>query len=203
MGKGIEDICELEYTDHKAAVTEFQGRGGNPIIGSARLDRGILIPQIRFLTNDAWALVSGIADGNGFPLLLMDRYSKGILYVLTIPENFNDLYRYPPEVLSAIKQIILRDSQVRLDAPAQISLFQYDNNTFIVESFLPTETNVTLSVPSEFTKLHDLLSDQMIPGQPERSIQLGGFGNPPPASSRTLFSVQMQPHSYQVFELSK
>jgi hypothetical protein len=202
-GKGIEDICELEYTDHKAYVTEFQGRGGNPIIGSAALDRGILIPQIRFLTNDAWALVSGIADGNGYPLLLMDRYSKGILYVLTIPENFNDLYRYPPQVLSAIKQIILRDSQVRLDAPAQISLFQYDNNTFIVESFLPTEANVTLSVPSEFTKLHELLSDQIIPGQPERSIQLGGFGNRPPASSRTLFSVQMQPHSYQVFELSK
>ena len=25
----------------------------------------------------------------------MDRYSKGILYVLTIPDNFNDLYRLP------------------------------------------------------------------------------------------------------------
>jgi hypothetical protein len=202
MDKGIQDICELEFTDHKAAVTQFQGCGGNPI-GSTALDRGILIPEIRFLTNDAWALVSGVADGNGYPILMMDRYSKGTLYVLTIPDNFNDLYRFPPDVLSAIKSIIMRDSPVRLDAPAQISLFTYDNNTFIVESFLPTEETVALSVPKEFTKLHELLSDQMIAGQAERAAQPGGFGNRPPAPSRTLFQVQMQPHSYQVFELSK
>ena len=37
-----------------------------------------------------------MANGSGYPLLLMDRYSKGMLYVWTIPDNFNDLYRLPP-----------------------------------------------------------------------------------------------------------
>jgi len=96
QGKGLQDICELQYTDRKAAVTEFQGPRGRPI-GAARLSAPILIPQIDFLTNDAWMLLTGIANGNGYPILLMDRYSKGILYVLTIPENFNDLYDFRPK----------------------------------------------------------------------------------------------------------
>ena len=68
----------------------------------------ILFPEIDFLTNDAWALVRAMANGSGYPLLLMDRYSKGILYIWTIPENFNDLYRLPAPVTSAIKNYVMR-----------------------------------------------------------------------------------------------
>ena len=63
----------------------------------------VLFPEIDFLTNDAWSLVRAEANGNGFPLLLMVRYFKGILYIWTISENFNDLYALPPEVTTAIK----------------------------------------------------------------------------------------------------
>ena len=43
-------------------------------------DQHVLVPEISFLTNDAWPVVRGTANGRGAPLLLMDRYSKGILY---------------------------------------------------------------------------------------------------------------------------
>jgi hypothetical protein len=196
--KGIQDICETECTDLKAAVTAFEGRGGTPI-GAATLDKPLLFPQIRFLTNDAWMLVQGVANGNGYPILLMDRYSKGVLYVLAIPDNFNDLYALPPEVVGAIKNVILRDATVRLIAPGQVALFTYDNNTCIVESFLPTPTSVALSVGGGFTKLRDLVGDQVISGQPERSSNRRGETSP----QRMLFTVQLQPHSYQAFAPEK
>jgi hypothetical protein len=45
----------------------------------------------------------------------------------------------------------MRGFPVRLDGPSQVALFAYDNNTFIVESYLPTETDVTVSVAGEFS----------------------------------------------------
>ena len=83
----------------------------------------------------------------------MDRYSKGILYVWTMPENFSDLYRLPPGVTGAIKNYVMRGFPVRLDGPSQVALFAYDNNTFIVESYLPAETDVKVSSDRQFHPL--------------------------------------------------
>lgn len=204
QGKGIEDICELQYTGHKVAVTEFQLPRGRPI-GTASLSPGILIPEIDFLTNDAWVLVSGMSSGNGYPILLMDRYSKGILYVLTIPENFEDFYRFPPEVLGAIKHVILRDFPVVLDGPSQISLFTYDNNSFVVESFLPTPADVTVGVAGSFKYLRNVVTGQVMEGEPPPPR----FGPTTRGSSqsqgapRYSFTFQIMPHSYEAFVMTK
>jgi len=204
QGKGLQDICEVQYTDRKAAVTEFQGPRGRPI-GASKLSAPILIPQIDFLTNDAWMLLTGITNGNGYPILLMDRYSKGILYVLTIPENFNDLFDYPPEVLGAIRRVILGDFPVIADGPGRVSLFAYDNNSFIVESYLSTPSYVTLAVAGGFRHLRDLQSGWIITGQRARSgggastRRSGAF----PGQPRVLFSIQLQPHSYEPFVAEK
>ena len=48
---------------------------------------GVLFPEIRFYTNDTWPMIRGVAGANGDPILLMNRYSRGVIYVLTIPEN--------------------------------------------------------------------------------------------------------------------
>jgi len=199
QGKGIEDICELQYTDRKAAVTEFQGSRGRPI-GTAKLSTGILIPQIDFLTNDAWMLVTGIANGNGYPILLMDRYSRGTLYVLTIPENFNDLYTLPPEVLDAIRAVMLRDFPVIADAPAQTSLFAYDNNSFIVESYLPTPSYVTLEVAGGFTHLRDLQTGSILTARPRPPANFGPTTRPnatPARPPRQFFTIVLASHSYE------
>ncbi|HEX4053948.1 MAG TPA: hypothetical protein VHX86_06755 [Tepidisphaeraceae bacterium] len=202
QGKGIEDICELRFTNRKVAVTEFQGPRGRPI-GTASLSPGILIPEIDFLTNDAWVLVSGIANGNGYPILLMDHYSKGTLYVLTIPDNFTDLYRLPPEVLGAIKHVILRDFPVILDGPAQISLFAYDNNTFVVESFLPTPADVTVGIAGGFRHLRNVATGQLIEGDPPPPVRFGPTtrSGQPQGPPRFSFTLQIKPHSYEVLSV--
>jgi hypothetical protein len=199
QGKGIEDIVELRFTGNRVVVHDYLrafGAGAGSTLGDKN-NPDVLIPEIRFLTNDAWALVRGIASGNGFPILLMDRYSKGILFVLTVPDNFTDLYNLPPQVLSSIKYYILGNFPVRLDAPSRISLFAYDNQTFIVQSFADTKTDVTLSITEGVSKVKNLVTGEIISGEtpapPQRPPRVT-FG-----PQRTNFHITLEPHSYAAF----
>jgi len=203
--RGINDIVELRYTDRKLPAREFYGGfgAGNGADLSDDTNAAILLPVIEFLTNDAWPLVRAMANGGACPLLLMDRYSQGVLYVLTIPDNFADLYRLPPAVTSALKGYLLRGFPVRLDGPSQVALFAYDNNTFIVESYLPTETDVTVSVTGDYTRLRNLVTGEELSGQsPEEPMGPSGR-RPAPFESRESFNVHLLPHSYEVFEREK
>ena len=157
----------------------------------------VLFPEIEFLTNDSWSLVRAEANGNGFPLLLMNRYSKGILYVWTMPDNFTDLYALPAEVTTAIKNYLLRGFPVRVDGPAQVALFAYDNNIFIVENYAATAADVKISTLDKTTKLKNLVTGETLEGK-----------LPPPhgwnwqnenIEDRVSFTAHLPPHSYAVF----
>jgi hypothetical protein len=129
----------------------------------------------------------------------MDRYSKGILYIWTMPENFNDLYTLPPQVTAAIRGYILRGFPVRMDGPAQVALFAYDNNSFIAESYLPAETNVQISVLGNAVKLKNLVTGETITGQGAGSRRNWQRAE----EERVTFNVSLLPHSYAVFEVEK
>ncbi len=164
-GKGIEDICEIEATGTTVPVRRFGGGsvGGRGGRGGARggadaqaadpnaASRDILIPEIYYanvITHDAWGDVLGISPGGTtYPIVLSCDYSKGKLYVLTIPNDIADLYALPPSVLGAIRSLVGSAEPVRMDsAPAQVALFRYDNNSFIVQNYLATNAEVTVSV---------------------------------------------------------
>ena len=200
--KGIEDIVEARYTDHKVLAHEYSGGfgagNGSTLAGGKTED--ILFPEIFFLTNDAWPVVRLLANGNGYPLLLMDRYSKGILYIWTMPENFSDLYSLPPGVTGAIKNYLMRGFPVRLDGPGQVALFAYDNHTFIVESYLPAETDVKVSLTGNFTRLKNLVTGEVINGQSPTQSRGRWRDN---EESRMSFNVHLLPHSYSVFAAEK
>jgi hypothetical protein len=199
LGKGMEDIVELRYSQHTlipdAYFTGFGAGSGIQVANDA--GQGILFPEILFITNDAWPLVRGTARGRGVPLLLMDRYSKGVLYVLTIPDNFNDLYSLPDGVLNAIRFYVMADFPVRLDAPAGISLFAYDNQSFVVESFLDHEVSVTANLPEGTAKLNNISTGETVsPASEPPEAQLGRRA-PGPRHARFQFSVK--PHSFVAF----
>jgi hypothetical protein len=188
QGKGIEDIVELRISDKKVLSREFWRR-----TNIYRSEKEILLPQIEYITNDAWDLLSCMSQGNGYPVLLEADYAKGILYVLTIPDNFADLYALPAEVLTTIKEVITRDLPVRVEGPSGVSLFVYDNDTFIVESFLPHPVEVKIVVNRGITALNDLMDGR-------------GFGGPAgrgmtgqPRGDKVVFETVIAPHSYRVF----
>jgi hypothetical protein len=115
------------------------------------------------------------------------------LYVLTIPDNFDDLYKLPVDVWSCIREVLLHDLYVRVDGPAQVMLFVYDNDTFIVESFLPEPATVRIIVDEDVSSLHDLQSHAVLEA---RHTILNRQQQP---TGEVSFTATIAPHSYRVF----
>ncbi len=202
QGKGIEDIVELQYTDRKILAHEYQagfGAGSTSNLGEEQAG-DILFPDVRFLTNDAWQLVRALSSGRGYPLLLMDHYSRGVIYVWTIPENFNDLYRLPGSVTTAIKNYVMSGFPMRLDGPSQVALFAYDNQAFIAQNYRGTEADVKVGVTGELTKLRNLVTGEVITAEPPpRDFGWGGRNRGPGGERRATFGLHLLPHSYAAF----
>ena len=200
QGKGIEQIAELRYTDHKLSPDAYFaafGPGGGAQLGKGEI-KGILFPEILFMTNDAWPVVRGTANGRGVPLVLMDKYSKGVLYVLTIPDNFNDLYALPADVLTAIRSYVMSDFPVRIDAPAGVSLFAYDNRTFVVESFLDHDVSAVAELPAGTKTLMNLTSGETV--SPGAEASASAMRRRYRAPQFEHFAFTLKPHSFLVFK---
>jgi hypothetical protein len=194
-GKGIEDIIGLRYNVAPVPVTSFigsYGPGAGTPLGEA--EKPILIPQVRFFTNDAWPVIRGIADGNGFPMLLMDEYGAGKLYVLTVPDNFADLYELPEAELDALRSYVMGDFPVRIDAPAKVSLFAYDNGSMVVESFRDEPVEVTVRTKSGVARLENLQTGAVLEG----TMVVGGkqSAEAPMVRDEMEFKVTLPAHSY-------
>ncbi len=225
-GKGIEDICEVETTGASVPVRRFAfaggpgapfrgrgfGRGAGGAAGAPdpfEASRDILIPEIKYfniLTHDAWGDAMGVSPGGTtYPIVLSCDYSKGKFYVLTIPNDPADLYAFPPAVFAVIRAALGSAEPIRIDnAPAQVALFRYDNKTFIVQNYLPTATEVTVSVAGTASRIHDLLTGDDINPAPAAGPGFGrggrGFGGRGPgAPPRTSFTFTVLPHSYVAF----
>ncbi|MDR3377348.1 MAG: hypothetical protein P4M10_01570, partial [Verrucomicrobiae bacterium] len=201
--KGLGDLAEVRCTERRFRTHQYaSGFGAGDF---SALDRAtnadVLFPEIDFLTNDSWSLVRAEANGNGFPLLLMNRYARGVFYVWTMPDNFTDLYALPPAATSAIKNYLLRDFPVRLDGPAQIALFAYDNHTFIVESFLPWETDATVTVLGNATRLKNLVTGEVLEGRPPRHRNRAS--QTALTEDRVTFNLHLLPHSYVVLAIDQ
>ncbi len=192
QGKGIEDIVELEFTSRKALVKDFSaGRGGY-----SQSDKLILIPQIQYLTNDSWEDVTSLDGANGWPVLHQARYANASLFVLTVPDNFADLYNLPAPVLNRIRDVLTMDLEPRIEGPAKVSLFVYDNKTLIVESFLSVETKIRVFTDPGTGSLTDLVSGEKVETAGKSTSRIWGRD----AVEKSYFDIVLKPHSYRVFK---
>ncbi len=203
--KPLDQIVELHASGNILKTTDYWGAFGAGRGASLGSTPEILVPEIDFQTNDAWPVVRGTANGRGAPLLIMDRYSKGILYVLTIPENPTDLYALPQPTLTAIRQYLLRDFTIQIDAPSRVSLFAYDNRTFVVESFRDEPAQVTVSTTGSYSRLRNLATGEVVeaskPTQENSAMSTatGIARRRPPQPARTEFHIEVAPHSFVAF----
>ena len=169
--KGFQDIAEIEVTGHRVLATGFgggrggfgggRGRGGDAAgAAAAPASLNMLLPQMRHFENDTWTSMEFSTANSGYPMLIQAAYGKGTFYALALPDDFADIYRLPQSVLTQIRNLLGQDLFVSLDAPDHVSLFVYDNRTFIVQNF--QSQPVTARVTARATALRDLLSDQTI-----------------------------------------
>ncbi|HEY5347474.1 MAG TPA: hypothetical protein VIJ72_04725, partial [Rhizomicrobium sp.] len=196
---------EWNDTGNVAAIKDFingYGAGSGTSLNDAdNSNPAVLFPEIHFFTNDSWPIIRGVAHEKGFPIMLMDRYSKGAIYLLNIPENIGDLYSLPQGVTTQIKKYLQADFPVRIDSPAKVSLFAYDNGTFVVESFLPTPAKVNISLAGEDKKLRDLTGNADVETVTPIVNTEPGPRRPQHEAPRTDFPVTIAPHSYRVYRI--
>lgn len=185
----IAPICELDCDDLKAIVDDF-GRYG-------KSDREIIIPQVRYRTNDSWEVVSAgrpLSGGvSGFPILHRAIYSKGTLYVLTIPDDFGNLYDYPAGALNEIRRRMSSDMDLYLEGPAKVSIFLYDNNTVIVENFNDEPVEISLVGKDGVSQLTDLKSGAVL-----NMVETPAFGRRSVPTKKA--TMTLLPHSYRAFK---
>lgn len=192
---GIGQIAEIAATGSQLNADSYEGPRG--AMGGA-LPHQILVPQISFMTNDAWPEVRLTANGNGAPLLIEDHYADGLLLVLDIPDNPTDLYDLPQPVLTALRRFLLRDLPVQFDAPSQVSLFVYDNQTFVTESFLDHPAAVTVTVQGSGRRLRNLATGDVLEGTaPAPAKTPMGRAVTQPAAAE--FHITVEPHSFAAF----
>jgi hypothetical protein len=146
-GQGFEQLAEWRATGHTIAIDRYFdgfGAGKGTELKEPGKSAPVLFPEVRFYTNDSWPIIRGVAAAKGFPMVLMNHYSKGTLYLWTMPENFGDLYKLPQPMVTRIKAYLFGDAPVSIDAPDHVALFTYDNGAFIVENYRGDTANVRI-----------------------------------------------------------
>jgi hypothetical protein len=190
----LADVCELYCGDLKAIVSDFGFAGKSA--------REFIIPQVKYFTNDAWEVVSAgrpLTGGvSGYPILLRDTYSKGMLFVLTIPDDFGNLYDYPAGALNVIRRAMSKDVGAYIEGPAKVAFFPYDNQTMVVENFNDESVSLRVVVNSKISNLRNLLTGELLqPADLPKPAPLWGrnrfFGYPDGA---TVFDITLPAHSY-------
>jgi len=106
----------------------------------------------------------------------------------------------PAPALNAIRSQLMGSFPYRLaDAPAQVSLFPYDNHTFVVQSFLDAEVTVTVSVVGATGSITDLVNGQNLARTQTPPPDAGRRGRGGPATPGTSYTITVPAHSYRAF----
>ncbi len=157
-------LANVVVTNRKARVNRYvySNDGGISFDGCEESSKEIIIPQLEFHTNDTWELIAGLGEDNNFPILLKTLYGKGRLYILTIPEDYGDVYYYPRRILLPIREIFSEDLPILLDSFSKVALFMYSNDCFILHSFQPWYGDIKLKLKKGYSSIKDLVSGQII-----------------------------------------
>ena len=190
----IADVCELYCGDLKAIVNDFGWFG--------KSEREFIIPQVKYFTNDAWEVVSAgrpLTGGvSGYPILLRDTYSKGMLFVLTVPDDFGNLYDFPAGALNVIRRAMSKDVGAYIEGPSKVALFPYDNKTLVVENFNDEAVSLRVVINTKVGALRNLLTGEELKPAEKTNGQVFPFRNRffGYAEGATVFDLKLAAHSY-------
>jgi hypothetical protein len=190
-GKGIEDILPLEITGRKITADTFTnsafGRGN---CGYVKADGPVTIPHVAYNENDLWVLSSALTPYSSHSLLLCGAYGKGSFYVLTVPDAPADFYKLSAQTLTAIRSEL--NLPVTLECVGRVSLFLYDNDTFILQSFLDRPERVRVRVNKGGASLIPLTNIQ------PRNIPIDKVRS---GENESVFEIHLMPGHYAMFKI--
>jgi hypothetical protein len=98
-------------------------------------------------------------------------------------------------VLNAIRRVVTTALPVKLEAPGKVSLFVYDNNTFIVHNFRDEPVSVGVALATGVGSLDDLASGEKLPTSERKEAARFGMA----ATSTPVATFTLAPHSFRAF----
>jgi hypothetical protein len=217
-GRGFADIAEWTPTGRTVAVDRYvvgAGAGAGTLVDDGTPRAPILFPDIRFYTNDSWAVVRGIGTDKAWPVVLTNQYGAGTIVMIAIPENPSDLYRLPAPVLAQIRRFAGGALPVRLvEADSHVALFAYDNGGFVVESFRDAPVTVTVEIAAgghlaELPSGTAMTPLEPVPGAPVLAAgtstgtvpaRTSAAASAPAAPAR--FSITLPAHSFRAYRIA-
>jgi len=142
LDKGLMRITSLRDRGRKATVREYAAEA-SLFWNRWERDYGpkpVTVPVLEFRNNATWgAVCKGIADEEAYTLLARDTYGKGQMYTLIVPDSFSDLKHYPNLILNRMRKEFAVKG-IYLEGNPMISLFVYDNDTFILYPYVDNNT---------------------------------------------------------------
>jgi hypothetical protein len=186
--KGIGEFTSARVTGGRACAKDYSIAGFGSVFTGEYYGRDeVLLPIIKHMTNSADCLIALRRNDNSFPVLLRNRYANGTLYVLAVPDDYADIYRYPGEVISTIRQYLMSSLGIYMEGGSKCGLFLYDNDTIIIESFTYRSTRI---------RLHTIGVSRL------RDIRTGIETGPVlQKGDESIFEVPLQPVFYRAFKL--
>ena len=142
LDKGLARITSIRDRGRKATVKEFVAEASR---FHHRWERAfgakpVTIPVMEFRNNATWgAVCKGIAEEDAYTLFALDTYGDGQMYTLVVPESFSDLKYYPNVIRDRMRKEFAVNG-ISLSGDPMISLFAYDNDTFVIYPYVDADT---------------------------------------------------------------
>ena len=196
MDRGIHRMTSIRFTGRRIRGRNYRVEtvGSWPSVEYPRGTETIGVPVCEFRNNATWALVKVAESEESFGLLLRDTYGKGQMLTLAVPDNFPDLYKLPGKALTRIRREFPAGG-VYLESKAGVSLFPYDNDTFVIYPYVAAgaqPTTILIHVKGEAEALELPLRKHPVTGE---TIRLAPLYR---RNGETVFEGRTMPGKYEL-----
>ncbi|MCL6457343.1 MAG: permease [Gorillibacterium sp.] len=156
-GKGVEEFTTLRPTGKRMDVQQFAADTESCTFATfSQAEKPITYPVLDYSTNGTWQSIVAMNGHNNIPVLMYDNYGKGKVYTLVVPDNAADLWKLPEPIVTQLRHIMTEKLlPYKVNGPANVGLFSYDNDSFVLESFdsVPRQWEVELPLGKRLVSL--------------------------------------------------
>ncbi|MBQ8177392.1 MAG: hypothetical protein IJ035_10210 [Oscillospiraceae bacterium] len=142
LGNGIKRITSIRDRNRKMTVKDYAAEMSFHFNRWERESaaKAVTVPVMEFRNNATWgAICKGISEEEACTLFAIDTYGDGQMYTLVVPETFADIKHYPETVLNRMRKEFAVNG-IRIEGKGQISIFAYDNDTFVIYPYVDNNT---------------------------------------------------------------
>ena len=200
MDRGIRRMTSIRLTGRKIRGKNYRVEGierPRPLTEFPKGTKEIGIPVCEFRNNSTWALVKVADTEESFGLLLRDTYGKGQMMTLAVPDSFPDLYNLPEKALTRLR-CEFPVSRVYLECGSGISLFAYDNDTFVIYPYATSEAQpaaIRVHVRGDAKALEMPVHRDWMTGKKTKVEPLYR------KNGETVFEVPTKPGAYELYKI--